>query len=152
MCVVGSGSRRWSRGSSRIRIRAMPPPSESHYLLTGVNSRPTLALPVSFIVAPYSLRQCGPDPTPTTGNGLISPAPDLVERNQSAPFGRPRIIAIYILHVVETRLCRRHARYIALTIPSFAIILLAEGRRPRPDRVEVGVKPRCLVNFFDKTL
>src|SRR6266536_3660151 len=37
MCVVGSGSRRWSRGSSRIRIRAMPPPSESHYLLTGVN-------------------------------------------------------------------------------------------------------------------
>src|SRR6266511_4185405 len=36
MCVVGSGSRRWSRGSSRIRIRAMPPPSESHYLLTGV--------------------------------------------------------------------------------------------------------------------
>src|SRR6266536_1496796 len=36
MCVVGSGSRRWSRGSSRIRIRAMPPPSEAHYLLTGV--------------------------------------------------------------------------------------------------------------------
>src|SRR6266508_6076551 len=43
MCVVGSGSRRWSRGSSRIRIRAMPPPSESHYLLTGVNM-PTVVM------------------------------------------------------------------------------------------------------------
>src|SRR6266536_3502945 len=46
MCVVGSGSRRWSRGSSRIRIRAMPPPSESHYLLTGVNIAPAFRNPL----------------------------------------------------------------------------------------------------------
>src|SRR6266516_3708451 len=36
MRVVGSGSRRLSSGSSSIRTPAMPPPIESHYLLTGV--------------------------------------------------------------------------------------------------------------------
>src|SRR6266536_1389080 len=60
MCVVGSGSRRWSRGSSRIRIRDMPPPSESHYLLTGVN----IELLFDLVSAPidgkyHSFNDCG---------------------------------------------------------------------------------------------
>src|SRR6266508_3923532 len=55
MCVVGSGSRRWSRGSSRIRIRAMPPPSESHYLLTGVSKTLILA----FTTQPGDTRRRG---------------------------------------------------------------------------------------------
>src|SRR6266498_1002075 len=40
MCVVGSGARRWSLGSLRIRRRAMPPPTEPPYLLAGVITRP----------------------------------------------------------------------------------------------------------------